>query len=785
MRGGLVSSGEGAPSARRHAWMVRLGTGVLSFLCLAAVVASSAGAEEAQAADGPPLDIAILMSSRNDVCYDPGDVAAVKKLSTFVADNFNQRGGIGGRRVVLNFLDDERSAQKSVANMRLAINNPDTLAIVGLSNSNRAKEVFDTLGDDIRNSKIPYLSDISVNSIFEGSPNVLTMRASQDAERVPVMTEFIRQSYYERPAFVGLSDMVFSASLGDGLKEALNPKGLIGDHRLTLQNDELVASEISAMVADLKEKQPDLLILSIGSRRLVDVVKKLLAEDVSPALFITGRIDALPPEFANAYPNSIYQLAWDRLPEVYSDRLRTLIDRDAPGAWVMEGRKIAQAPGWSTGECTPRPENAAPDALSDVNMRAIGVGTQFADMIALIVATARTAAHTDIASLRAQVLKELTTTYATGRGAFKGAFENWSFDPQTRSASRTPFIVMLPRGLGRTQLAPVQFVRLRDGLLRRLNTLYLDIDMIRSQRVEDSEKTFFAEFYLSMRDNTNASIDQLDFTNAYLDPSTNKRQITIEELHNGGRSDAYPERMKIYKVAGRFVFEPDLSNYPFDTQRFSIDVQPKRGDAPFIVQPPPLSLRDKQIQTDGWEPKSQYVGYDEDFIPLLDAYTHQPSVVPFYKASYVWLMQRQTTDYVFRVIVPLAFILIVAYLSIFIPATHFEAIVTIQVTALLSAVALYLAIPQLGSDTATLSDRLFIFDYMMVSFMIVISILRINKHVANRKWLSRLLGTVHVVAVPVMVLLAGYYVYHLSVDGQSVAIPELITKMQSALGPRI
>src|SRR5690606_15583849 len=80
MRGGLVSSGEGAASARRHAWMVRLGTGVLSFLCLAAVVASSAGAEEAQAADGPPLDIAILMSSRNDVCYDPGDVAAVKKL---------------------------------------------------------------------------------------------------------------------------------------------------------------------------------------------------------------------------------------------------------------------------------------------------------------------------------------------------------------------------------------------------------------------------------------------------------------------------------------------------------------------------------------------------------------------------------------------------------------------------------------------------------------------------------------------------------------------------------
>ena len=47
--------------------------------------------------------------------------------------------------------------------------------------------------------------------------------------------------------------------------------------------------------------------------------------------------------------------------------------------------------------------------------------------------------------------------------------------------------------------------------------------------------------------------------------------------------------------------------------------------------------------------------------------------------------------------VPLGFILFVAYLSIFIPRTHFEAIVTIQVTALLSAVALYLSLPKLDS----------------------------------------------------------------------------------------
>src|SRR5262249_11532502 len=153
---------------------------------------------------------------------------------------------------------------------------------------------------------------------------------------------------------------------------------------------------------------------------------------------------------------------------------------------------------------------------------------------------------------------------------------------------RTPFVVILPTGLGRTQLAPVQFVRLRGGNLRQIETLYVDIDLIRLQSVDDNEKTFFAEFYLAMHDNGTSSIDQIDFTNSYIDPKTNGRQISVEVMHGGGPSDAYPEGMKIYKVSGRFAFDPQLARYPFDSQRFAIDLQPKRGDRPFIVQPPPL-----------------------------------------------------------------------------------------------------------------------------------------------------------------------------------------------------
>jgi len=213
------------------------------------------------------------------------------------------------------------------------------------------------------------------------------------------------------------------------------------------------------------------------------------------------------------------------------------------------------------------------------------------------------------------------------------------------------------------------------------------------------------------------------------------------------------------------MFEPEFANYPFDTQRFSIDIRPKRDDAPFIVQPPPASMRDRGVITDGWVPRQQYVGYDEDFVPTTDAKTHEQSIVPFYKASFVWLMARQTTDYFLRVVVPLGFILIVAYLSIFIPRGHFEAIVTIQITALLSAVALYLALPKIDADTATLSDRIFLFIYMAVSVMIAISIMRASPFIVGRRWLRGLLGTIHVVAIPAMGVLMALYIYRASLAG--------------------
>jgi ABC-type branched-subunit amino acid transport system substrate-binding protein len=747
---------------RRACWLHGL------FLLLAAIVMNGTApdaalaVEEAQAAQGPPYNVHVLVSSRTDTCYDSGEVAAIKRMTLIEQDRINRRGGVSGRPIKLNFLDDERDLMRATGNVRTALADPQALALIGLSNATRGKGVFDALGPDILKSGIPFLSDISVNSIFAAYPNVYTTRASQDADNVPVIAQFTRQVGYAHPAFVGTRDGVGSMAMGDGLRMALGEGGLVADIRVAAENNKISQEDVAAIAAGLKDKRPDIVYLYIGGDSVPAVITELVANGLTPALFLGGRIDSLPAEIANAYPNALYSLAWDRPPEVFNDRMRSLITPANAQSWIFEGRKVAAAPGWAKGECKSRVESEVPDPFSNANVRAIGIGSQYADMVGLVAEAAQNDERsTDPVRLRSEVLKGLKTKYSAGHGAFKGAFDTWSFVPSSRSAARDPFVIILPQGLGRTQLAPIQFIRSKDGSLRQMDTLYADVDLIKAHRVSENDKSFYAEFYLSLRDNAGASIDRIEFANAYLDDQ-GARQVSVATVHPGGKSAAYPDTMKIYKVSGRFLFDPDLANYPFDMQRFAIDLQPKTGESPFIVQPPPLDLRDTTVETDGWTQKAQYVGYGEDFVPVIDAYTHEPSIVPFYKSSFAWLMQREATDYFLRVAVPLGFILFVAYLSIFIPKSHFEAIVTIQVTALLSAVALYLSLQKFDTGSATLSDRAFVFAYMILSLMIGISILRVHPRVGGIPRVEQVLQALHIAAVPAFVAVAAYYVYGLS-----------------------
>lgn len=709
--------------------------------------------DEALAAAGPPVSLALLVDSDIQRCYDRGHLAGLERLVGLEQENINARGGINGRPVEITILDGQRDTDRTIENVRTALELPDLLAIIGLTSSTRGEKVFATLGDQIRESGVPVISHMSVSDIFSGYPNVFSTQPSQEAERVPVMAEFVAQVGFRSVAFLGRDGPSYIRAIRDGLRDSKVADRILADHLIGTTGRgwraRLDERALEAAIADMKAKQSDLVILAVGTAISDDVLKKFADARFTPAIMLAGDISQVADQLSETYQNAIYQLDWGTVPEVVQDPVRNFVTQNNPEDWLIEGAKLADAPGWKDGTCDPDYE---PDPFSRTNLAAIGYGARFADMVALVAEAASTEGRgAALEAMHKAVLRALGERYAAGRGAFKGRFETWSFFPDVRTRAQTPFVVILPHTLGRTQLAPIQFVRTRQGGLRRIDTLYLDVDMLRTYAIDNDRRSFYADFYLSIRASDRLGLDDIKFTNAFIDPRTNGPHLTKETIYGGGPTDAYPQSMRIYRISGRFRFNPDFANYPFDTQQFSIDIQPRSGDKQFIIQPPPPALRDAALSVENWDLASQYVSYTHDIVPVVDAFTHEPSIVPFYQTRFVWQMTRETTDYYLRVLVPLMFILIVAYLSIFIPQSHLEAIITLQVTALLAAVALYLSLPQVDSDTATVSDRIFVLDYMMVSLMIFISILRIN--VRARKWrlLNRVLVITHTVMIPLLV----------------------------------
>jgi len=96
-------------------------------------------AVEQAAAQGPALNIALLVSSRADECFDRGDIGAITRMTAIEEARINAKGGVAGRPIKLQLLDDKRDQEKLNANIATALDDPNTLAIVGLTSNTAAR----------------------------------------------------------------------------------------------------------------------------------------------------------------------------------------------------------------------------------------------------------------------------------------------------------------------------------------------------------------------------------------------------------------------------------------------------------------------------------------------------------------------------------------------------------------------------------------------------------------------------------------------------------------------
>lgn len=713
-----------------------------------------------------PVHIAVVANSDQSRCFAPGVTAAIRHFTKRKADELNAGNGLAGRQIVVKFYDHFRDVKLLQAQTREMLQNPDLVAIIGISSSSRGATVV----EDIARAQVPLISGMSRGDIFASYPNVFSM-APAVTDEIGAIRTFLRRSTYKRPYFLGLKGDKYAEQFADELIGGVNSPSAFWMARDA--NGEFDESGVDGAIDTLVEQDADIIYLAIHSGPGGRFLRRLRERGLErPVFVVLGRIGRMLTVLSpGPYKADMFELGREQVPHVYNERLQQRIWATPQERWIFEDKRAADAPA----RCA---EKKDPTEITDVRMpanrRAIGRGAQYADILSLVVDAAGDDPEGDIADLRRRIVDGIGRLKPAKR-IYRGLWQDWSFT-EGRSVAEDILIQHKPAQTSEVSLAPMQFRRGRLSTIA-VPVIYTGVDVTRIFGVNSNEKTFHAEFYLSLRNVQNIDITDLEFTNAFRSPLSNEPVIsyrTIEGDEKARRSDdpstidPVGAALRLYKVTGKFYFTPELRKFPFDRQRLSISIQPRNTARPFLIQPPPPNLRKVAIDVDNWRLESQYVGLDRDIITVIGDQASSQYLIPLTTFNFTWTVKRLATDHYLQVMVPLFIILLVTWLSTFIPAQRLESVVAIQVTALLSSIALYLAVPKVEFDHATVSDIIFVITYLAISVMLGMSILRTNMAAWKMSRTTLAFGYVQVMVMPVMlVLLAQYLLAQNQVAGQS------------------
>nr|VFK37537.1 MAG: ABC-type branched-chain amino acid transport system, substrate-binding protein [Candidatus Kentron sp. SD]VFK43332.1 MAG: ABC-type branched-chain amino acid transport system, substrate-binding protein [Candidatus Kentron sp. SD] len=656
--------------------------------------------------------------------------ATIELIKFFVKkriDEFNKKGGINGRPVKEVYMDDFEDSSLTIRHVEKILRDEYLVGILGCWNSTRAKEIVDLIGT----SGVPFIGDFSINTFFSNYGNIYSMDKGVSDE-LAIFDKFLNDRAIRNVAFIGRLGDLYTIKYYNYIKDSLASDRGIAYEKWLLKSEEIDESALENIISDVEKSRTDIIFLSLGARNGI-LIESLHKNNIRiPVYSILGTIGKLLSSVGYEFDFDWYDTAVEGIPNVESQRLEELIARYRSDISSIDSSRYLA-----------------------------GYGGRYADGVGMILDAAKSAASQEIRGIREHVIESLRS-YISSRRFYKGWSRYWAFT-ENRTSSEDILLVWKPANYDGFILYPEQYARKAGGYVRK-PVIYLNVDMIRITGVNNSEKSFSAEFYLNIK-SEDPGIDKsyIEFTNAYRGKDSNEPLINIRAIdEDTGINDNSKGKLQsnyLYKVSGKFDFYPDLRLYPFDEQKFSISFQPRNAAHDFLIQPPKEELRDTDFSTDEWVVNTHYVGMDQDIIRSTKGYVSEEMITPFYKFNYTWVMERSKVDYFIKTVIPLLTILTITYLSVYIRKKNFEATVTIQVTALLASIALYFSVYKPTTDYATLSDEIFLFTYFSITLMMAMSIFKSIRYVEDFSRLMFVANLLQRYAFPAFVLSMVAYVF--------------------------
>lgn len=231
-----------------------------------------------------------------------------------------------------------------------------------------------------------------------------------------------------------------------------------------------------------------------------------------------------------------------------------------------------------------------------------------------------------------------------------------------------------------------------------------NIDVQRITNVSIEEGTYGAELFLDITSPALNPINSIKFNNlSSVNPKFESRKLEYKES-----SGLHSSR---YLITANFDFKPIGSNYPFDNQFLYISVSPTEDI--YIVQPVPEEYLDKEFTIEGWTLVDAKCGINrkKSWVALSEDLSRVPRINQEVRIG--WELQRANSMTLLKIGIPLSFLFILVYYTLYLPAAESSTALGYLTTAFLSSIALYFSTERPQPLSMTTIDVVFAFFYII------------------------------------------------------------------------
>ena len=299
---------------------------------------------------------------------------------------------------------------------------------------------------------------------------------------------------------------------------------------------------------------------------------------------------------------------------------------------------------------------------------------------------------------------------------FVGTSINYAFKNQRNILQKRLMVQALPSKKNPSLPLYIYYheqLALENDEYKTIQVTYIYLDVLRITNISIEEEIFSCDMYLDVISKNEDPIKTLRFNNlSTIDANYVVNKISVNK---DSVTDSISTR---YHLSGNFTFHAIASNYPFDSQYLYLAVTVQSG----ILKPIPEELIDTDFDLNGWEIINVQSGILRAKNYLSKSSTLERIAKVEEEVRVGWLIKRSSSMTVLKIGIPLFFLTLLVYYTLFLPIDELADAMAYLTTAFLSGIALYFSTERPQPLVLTTIDHIFAFFYFVTggSMLLVI-----------------------------------------------------------------